>query len=42
MRNPFPWLAETIDIKKEQNFFETKVTEYQKASALAAVSDDDL
>jgi ribonucleoside-diphosphate reductase beta chain len=42
VRNPFPWLAETIDIKKEQNFFETKVTEYQKASALAAVSDDDL
>ena len=33
-----------IDLKKEQNFFEGKVTEYQKASALedAAYSDDDL
>lgn len=42
VRNPFPWLAETIDIKKEQNFFETKVTEYSKSSALSSVSDDDL
>ena len=32
-RNPFPWLSETIDIAKEKNFFETRVTEYQKASA---------
>ncbi len=40
--NPFPWLAEMMDIKKEQNFFEGRVTEYQKASALAAVDDDDL
>jgi len=40
--NPFPWLAELIDIKKEQNFFEGRVTEYQKASALEAVSDDEL
>ena len=42
VRNPFPWLAETMDIKKESNFFEQTVTEYQKASALASVSDDDL
>jgi ribonucleoside-diphosphate reductase beta chain len=42
IRNPFPWLAETMDIKKEANFFEQKVTEYQKASALSAVHDDDL
>jgi ribonucleoside-diphosphate reductase beta chain len=42
IRNPFPWLAETMDIKKESNFFEQKVTEYQKASALSAVHDDDL
>lgn len=40
--NPFPWLAEMMDIKKEQNFFEGRVTEYQKASALAMVDDDDL
>lgn len=40
--NPLPWLAELMDIRKEQNFFEGRVTEYQKASSLAAVSDDDL
>lgn len=40
--NPFPWLAEMMDIQKEQNFFEGRVTEYQKSSALAAVSDDEL
>jgi ribonucleoside-diphosphate reductase beta chain len=31
-----------MDIKKEQNFFEGRVTEYQKAAALSAVDDDDL
>jgi len=41
-QNPFPWLAEMMDIKKEQNFFEGRVTEYQKASALGDVDDDDL
>jgi ribonucleoside-diphosphate reductase beta chain len=40
--NPFPWLAEMMDINKEQNFFEGRVTEYQKSSALAAVDDDEL
>ena len=40
--NPFPWLAEMMDLRKEQNFFEGKVTEYQKASSLAHESDDDL
>jgi ribonucleoside-diphosphate reductase beta chain len=40
--NPFPWLAEMMDIKKEQNFFEGRVTEYQKASALNHVDDDEL
>lgn len=42
--NPFPWLAEMIDIRKETNFFEGKVTEYQKASALEndGYLDDDL
>lgn len=27
-RNPFPWLAETIELRKQKNFFETRVTEY--------------
>ena len=40
--NPLPWLAELMDVRKEQNFFEGRVTEYQKASVLAVVSDDDL
>jgi len=31
-----------MDIKKEQNFFEGRVTEYQKASALETVDDDEL
>ena len=42
VENPLPWLAELMDISKEQNFFEGRVTEYQKSSALEAVSDDDL
>jgi ribonucleoside-diphosphate reductase beta chain len=33
-KNPFPWMSETIDLAKEKNFFETRVTEYQAASAL--------
>ena len=33
-KNPFPWMSETIDLGKEKNFFETRVTEYQGASAL--------
>jgi ribonucleoside-diphosphate reductase beta chain len=40
--NPFPWLAEMMDIKKEQNFFEGRVTEYRKASSLELVDDSDL
>ena len=42
VRNPFPWLAEMMDMKKEQNFFESRVTEYQRTSALAVVHDDEL
>jgi ribonucleoside-diphosphate reductase beta chain len=41
-KNPLPWLAEMMDIKKEQNFFEGRVTEYQKSSALQTVDDDEL
>ncbi len=33
-KNPFPWMSETIDLAKEKNFFETRVTEYQSASSL--------
>ena len=40
--NPLPWLAEMMDVKKEQNFFEGRVTEYQRASALAVAADDEL
>lgn len=32
--NPFPWMSEIMDLKKEKNFFETKVTEYQSAGNL--------
>jgi len=34
-KNPFPWMSETIDLLKEKNFFETRVTEYQQAAALS-------
>jgi len=33
--NPFPWMSEMMDLKKEKNFFETRVTEYQTGGALA-------
>ncbi|MBI5272522.1 MAG: ribonucleotide-diphosphate reductase subunit beta [Chlamydiia bacterium] len=33
-KNPFPWMSETIDLGKEKNFFETRVTEYQSSSNL--------
>lgn len=33
-KNPFPWMSETIDLGKEKNFFETRVTEYQSAATL--------
>lgn len=32
--NPFPWMSELLDLKKEKNFFETRVTEYQTGGAL--------
>jgi len=32
--NPFPWLAQSTDLQKEKNFFETRVTEYQSAGNL--------
>jgi ribonucleoside-diphosphate reductase beta chain len=33
--NPFPWMSEAIDLKKEKNFFETRVIEYQNGGALS-------
>ena len=33
--NPFPWMSEMIDLKKEGNFFEVRVTEYQSGGALS-------
>ena len=32
--NPFPWMSEISDLKKEKNFFETRVIEYQTGGAL--------
>lgn len=32
--NPFPWMSEAMDLKKEKNFFETRVIEYQHGGAL--------
>lgn len=42
VKNPLPWLAELMDMQKEQNFFEGRVTDYQKSSALGVVDDDEL
>ena len=33
--NPFPWMSEILDLKKEKNFFETRVTEYQTGGTLS-------
>jgi ribonucleoside-diphosphate reductase beta chain len=33
--NPFPWMSEIMDLKKEKNFFETRVTEYQTGGSLS-------
>lgn len=33
--NPFPWMSEMIDLKKERNFFETRVIEYQTGTGLS-------
>ncbi len=34
-KNPFPWMSEVIDLRKEKNFFETRVTEYQSGGMLS-------
>jgi ribonucleoside-diphosphate reductase beta chain len=33
--NPFPWMSEIMDLKKEKNFFETRVVDYQVGGALS-------
>ena len=33
--NPFPWMSETIDLGKEKNFFESRVTDYRSGSTLS-------
>lgn len=33
--NPFPWMSEIMDLKKEKNFFETRVIDYQAGGTLA-------
>ncbi len=34
-QNPFPWMSEIMDLRKEKNFFETRVLEYQTGGALS-------
>lgn len=34
VKNPFPWMSEMMDLKKEKNFFETRVIEYQAGGSL--------
>lgn len=40
--NPFLWLDEVIFLKKEKNFFETRVTEYQTGGSMKNSSEEDL
>lgn len=35
VENPFPWMSEAIDLNKEKNFFETRVTEYKTGGQLS-------
>ena len=32
--NPFEWMSEMMDLNKEKNFFETRVTEYKTGGQL--------
>ena len=40
--NPFGWLDEVIFLRKEKNFFETRVTEYQTSGSVKNTSEEDL
>jgi len=33
--NPFPWMSEAVDLKKEKNFSENRMIEYQSGGALS-------
>jgi len=35
VENPFPWMSEAVDLNKEKNFFETRVTEYKTGGQLS-------
>jgi len=35
VENPFPWMSEIMDLRKEKNFFETRVIEYQTGGSLS-------
>lgn len=41
VNNPFPWMSEIMDLKKEKNFFETRVIEYQTGGALSWDDEDE-
>ena len=41
VENPFPWMSEMMDLKKEKNFFETRVIEYQAGGALNWEEDEE-
>ncbi len=32
--NPFPWMSEIMNLKKEKSFFETRVIEYRTGRTL--------
>jgi ribonucleoside-diphosphate reductase beta chain len=32
--NPFPWMSEAVDLRKEKNFFETRVVDYRTGGGL--------
>ena len=34
VENPFPWMSEIMDLRKEKNFFESRVLEYQTGGSL--------
>ncbi len=40
--NPFTWLDEVIFLRKEKNFFETRVTEYQTSGSMQNSREEDL
>jgi ribonucleoside-diphosphate reductase beta chain len=39
---PFAWLDEVIFLRKEKNFFETRVTEYQTSGSVTNTAEEDL